>query len=602
MELPVSIDPSNRNSLWASVIVDELAKCGLRHAVLAPGSRLTPLTLALWREPDIQVHSVLDERSAAFFALGIGKATGKPAAVVCTSGTAAANFFPAIIEASESNVPMIAMTADYPQELRLSGANQIIDQVRLYGEYVRWFADIAAPYPAPDDRSLRYLRTTVDRAVARTQGLDGGPVHLNIPFDKPLEPVAVEGDVPGEVLTGLGAQGRSGKFIRIGEQQGPQASPEALDTLRQAIAQARRGLIIAGPAAASGPAAGQWILTLSKMAGYPILVDPLSNIRFGAGEGVLIGGYETFLRGEFAKQVEPDLIIQVGGLPVSAALLDFLDQCAGIRRIVIKAGGKWADRNHTASEWIPASSLRPLAGPDFYSPPPQIDVEWGALFKEAEQTTRKETLAMEDDVFNEGSVASAVFEALPEGANLIVSNSNPIRLLDQFVAPQAKDVRIFANRGASGIDGVLSSALGAASVSEQPSVLLIGDLALYHDLNSLHLVRRLGIQLVIIVINNDGGGIFHRLPIAQYEPPFGELFQTPHGLSFEGAAQMFDLPYSLAEGTAAFQETLASALQSGEAHLIEVPSDPGLFERQRRQLNQTVAQRIAQTVTIRSRG
>lgn len=595
----MGIDPSNRNSLWASIIVGELAKCGLRHAVLAPGSRLTPLTMAFWRTANVQIHSVLDERSAAFFALGLGKASVAPAAVVCTSGTAAANFFPAVIEASEARVPLILLTADYPQELRASGANQIIDQVHLYGRYVRWFADIPAPYSNPDDRSLRYLRTTVDRAMAHACGPQRGPVHLNVPFDKPLEPIPVEGDVPLVVLEGLGAQGRAGAFTTIAGPPQAEASPEALDSLRQAVTENPRGLIVAGPGAARGPETAAWMLTLSEIAGYPILADPLSNIRFGTGKGSVIGGYETLLRGEFAEEARPDLILQVGGLPTSAALLDFLDLCADSRRIIIKAGDKWADRNYTASDWIPPSDLAPLTDSEFYTPAPKIDSDWGALFDEAEQVTWEETQAMATGAFNEGAVAAALFDALPAGANLFVSNSNPIRLLDQFVRPQEKPVRVYANRGASGIDGVLSTALGIAAASDQPTALLTGDLALLHDLNGLHLVRRLGINLVIVVINNDGGGIFHRLPIAQHEPPFRELFQTPHGLAFGHAAKMFDLPYTLAEERQAVQDAFSAALASGEAHLIEVPSDPAAFESQRRQLIENVATRLAQAITIK---
>lgn len=600
------IRPENRNILWATILVDELARAGVRHAVICPGSRSTPLAVAFSRDDRFKIHTIIDERAAAFFALGIGKAAGIPAVVVCTSGTAAANFFPAIIEASMSNVPMIVMTADRPHELRDSGANQTIDQVKLYGGYVRWFVDVAPPHANPEDKTLRYLRTTVDRAVAYSQGSNGGPVHLNVPFEKPLEPVIVEGDVPDRVWEGSGAQGRAadqyGEFhafteIVKGWQQVDTNEVPALYNLMQEPKE--RTLLICGADVEEGLA--EVLGAFSELTGYPILADGHSTLRLDtSANGHVISGYETFLRGEFAAQARPQRIIRFGRLPVSGALLSYLERQHDAEHILITTGS-WADSEHLVTAVIHADPLGEInmlnLMLDANQPDRALDFTWLSLFADADKVTWDAVSEILSDEESEANILPELINLLSEDeyTSLVIANSNPIRHLDQFVKPQTKAIRGFANRGVSGIDGTVASALGIAEESHTPTVLIIGDTALYHDLNSLHLIRRLNIPLIIVCINNDGGGIFHRLPIAQHEPPFRDLFVMPHGLTFEHAAQMFDIPYTLAQMGEDFRTAFKAALNAGGPALIEVPSDAAKFEQQRKQLIDTVAQRIKES-------
>ncbi len=597
------INTANRNLLWASILADELVRCGVRHVVVSPGSRSTPLAVAFSEQPEIKVHSVLDERAAAFFALGIGKASGMPAVAVCTSGTAAANYFPAIIEASESHVPLIVMTADRPHELRDSGANQTIDQVKLYGNYVRWFVDVAPPHANPEDRTLRYLRTTVDRAVAASQGSNGGPVHLNIPFEKPLEPVVIAEDVPESVVASLGAQGRMDQLPMTVFPPKWASTTEIGQKAYQFAERLEghgRGLILVGAGCEMDSGVLAW---LSQMMGYPVLADALSGVRYGSSpSNSVLTGYETFLNGMFVQQMEPKVIIQFGDEPISASLLQFLGSQQTARRIFISESGSWEDEFHLASDCIEAdasdliAAFRDLVNAGDFAPAPCP--EWLSLFQQAERITQEETRSLLDREAVEGGILRDVIDALPKDAVLFVGNSGVVRHLDQFVPAQSKRLHVYANRGASGIDGNIASALGVSEGIDQPAVLVIGDVALYHDLNSLHLIRRLNIPLVIVCINNNGGGIFHRLPIAEYDPPFRDLFVTPHGLTFEYAAAMFDLPYTLAQMGEEFRGVFKSALESGEPHLIEVPSDAAVFEQQRRELMDTVAEKLAALIPV----
>jgi 2-succinyl-5-enolpyruvyl-6-hydroxy-3-cyclohexene-1-carboxylate synthase len=591
------IKPENRNILWATILADELARCGVRHAVIAPGSRSTPLAVAFSRDERFTIHSIIDERAAAFFTLGIGKASGMPAVVVCTSGTAAANFFPAIIEASMSNVPMIVMTADRPHELRDSGANQTIDQVKLYGGYVRWFVDVAPPHANPEDKTLRYLRTTMDRAVAYSQGTNGGPVHLNVPFEKPLEPVIVEGDTTKVMSEGLGRRGHSNPLTYI--------SKPILDTdddtyewLIRTIGNSTKGLIICGP---NSFVSRKNIEQFALLTGFPILADGASGLRLyflPSDTDYLIGGYETFLRNDCAKCIQPDLIICLGESPTGSALLSFLSALPSAPRILITESGQWKDEFHLLSDVIhadPTLVIEHVCYALTTNSQRKVNPTWQEGIWNLERITWEITEEFLQHEACEGNVLTDIVSLLSPNSSLIVASSNPIRHLDQFVQPQAKDIFVFANRGVSGIDGTVATALGVGKVHFSPPVLVIGDLALYHDLNSLHLIRRLNIPLVIVCINNDGGGIFHRLPIANYDPPFRNLFVTPHGLTFEHAAKMFDIPYTLASMGEDLRTAFKAALDSGEPHLIEVPSNAAEFERQRKQLIDTVAQRIAES-------
>ncbi|MCG3211541.1 MAG: 2-succinyl-5-enolpyruvyl-6-hydroxy-3-cyclohexene-1-carboxylate synthase [Anaerolineae bacterium] len=588
------MDAPNPSSLWAAVFVDELARAGLRAACIAPGSRSTPLTVAFARHPNITVYSLLDERGAAYFALGLALATGQPAALVCTSGTATANFFPAIVEANVAHVPLLVLTTDRPPELRHSGANQTIDQLNLFGEHARWFVDVALPETAPAAVTLRSLRALAGRALAATRGFPPGPVHLNFPFRKPLEPIP--GDSP--LVPPVEPRPNGAPFAAFSRGQ---LAPSALqiDDLCSAIQSSRRGVIVCGPRCPGGdfPAA---VTELARAGGLPILPDALSGVRFGPhttqAEGLLLAGYETFLQREVVSRwPAPDLILQFGALPISRWLGEWLGGSAGARRMQISASGVWQDDSHTTSDFIwadPATLCQAVSGRLAGQSSAQ-ETGWLARLRAAEAQTWQVIDQTAD--FFEGRLLADVVELLPSPAALFVASSLPVRHLDQFARPAPTELRLFANRGASGIDGTIASALGAAAGSGLPLTLVIGDLAFYHDLNSLLALRRCGLKATIVLINNNGGGIFHRLPIARVEPPFTELFVTPHGLEFAAAAQLFGLDYRAVTNPADFRRVFAAAVAAPESMLIEVKTSAQQHESVRREINGRVAQALRES-------
>jgi len=589
----------NRNALWAQVFVEELARSGLREVCIAPGSRSTPLALAFHAHPNVRVYSLIDERSAAFFALGIALASERPVAVLCTSGTAAANFYPAIVEAHYARVPLLVLTADRPHDQRESGANQTIDQLKLYGDHVKAFIDVAPPEVAPPACTLRYLRTLACRAFHQAESPPAGPVHLNFPFRKPLEPKPVPEDLPERWLASVGKtslEGREGEaFTRIA--RGRLRPTEAqIEELTQAIQQAPRGLIVCGPRC-PGDSFPEAVVDLARATGYPVLADPLSGVRFGphVSEHVL-GAYETFLA-ELAKQVEePQLVLRFGAMPTSQALCAYLEALADsdCRQIAVNEHGVWEDATHTLSDLLVADSVKICADVThrLRERPREADRRWLERWQRAERRALEVINEAAKREFFEGCALREIVEALPEGAALVVASSLPVRHLDQFVLPQTKRLRVFSNRGASGIDGTVSTALGVAAVC-QPTVLVTGDLAFYHDLNGLLALRRCGVRAVLVVLNNDGGGIFHRLPISGFEPPFRELFVTPHGLDFEPIVRAYGAEFQKVEPhRGALLPALKEALSSERAVALEVRTDAERHERIRREILQTVGETL----------
>jgi len=567
---------ANPATIWAHTFVDELARAGVRAAVIAPGSRSTPLTLAFAAHPQFRVYSLLDERGAAFFALGLAQASGMPAALLCTSGTAAANFFPAIIEASEAHVPLLVLTADRPPELRGTGANQTMDQVKLYGGYVRDFREVPLPEIDPAPKMLRALRTLADRAVAAAMGVIPGPVHLNFPFRKPLEPA---GDpVPFD----LAARPDGLPFTSI--------APFPLFSSAPHLDFPSRGLILCGPRCPAGdfPAA---IADLAAKTGYPIIADALSGVRFGPWAArVLILNPQTSEVFKASEVPTPDLILQFGAVPASQAVLSFLENLPlETRRISVQAHGTWHDDVHTLSELIyadPAAFCRDLGE---RAPEGVADPEWIAALREFEERYWRAVDQVTGAGFFEGLALADVVESIPDGGILFVANSNPVRHLDEFVRPMAKRVAVFCNRGVSGIDGTISTALGVAAASDQPLVLVIGDVAFYHDLNGLLAVRRCGVRATIVLIHNDGGGIFRRLPVAEHEPEFTDLFLTPHGLDFEPAVRMFGAAFVRTAGGAELRAALANAIGHDIPHVIEVRTDSAAHEAVRMKIKTLIA-------------
>ncbi len=558
-------DP-NRNALWGRALAEELAAAGVDGACVAPGSRSTPMTVALADHDGIDVCSHLDERSAAFFALGRGRRTGRPTAVVCTSGTAAANFHPAVIEADQARVPLLVLTADRPPELRDSGANQTVDQEKLYGDAVRWYRDL--PEPEADPRKLRRLRTDVARAVATTTGSLPGPVHLNVPFRKPLEPVDVPGDVPDD-LDPLASKGRPGPFVETTPGQ-PVPDSAAIATLADALVAATRPLIVAGPA--DGPTPSRDALAdLVAVTDAPLLADPLSGHRFGhrVTEVPVCGGYDAYISG----LPDPDFVLRFGASPTSKPLRHALRD-ADCRQVVVDPAGGWREAEFTATDLVVADSTRLTQNLTARIEDTGASPENGWRDRWAAAERRYWDIVDADrSAAMEGSVLADVAALSPDPSTLFVSNSMPVRDLDRFGRPRDADVTVLGNRGASGIDGIISTALGAGSATDDPLVLVTGDLAFYHDMNGLLALERCGIDATIVVVNNDGGGIFHMLPIEGYDPPFTEQFKTPHGLDFAPTTDLYDLDFERVEAGEPFRKAFRGAVENGGTQVIEVPFD-----------------------------
>ncbi|WP_137290193.1 2-succinyl-5-enolpyruvyl-6-hydroxy-3-cyclohexene-1-carboxylic-acid synthase [Natronorubrum halophilum] len=602
----------NRATLWGRVLVDELAKGGLEAVCLAPGSRSTPLTVAFAEHTGIEVYSHLDERSAAFFALGRARRTGEPTALVCTSGTAAANFHPAVMEADQARVPLLVLTADRPRELRDSGANQTVDQGALYGGAVRWHAEL--PEPEADERKVRSLRTTAARALFETAGTDPGPVHLNCPFRKPLEPMEVPGAVPDAFAETLAGRGREGAFVRTSA--GTQTlEDEQYRSLVRALADADRPLIAAGPAdpAALSGVDPDHVVAVAERIGAPILADPLSNLRFGphvadkgesdTSEKLVYGGYDGYID----AIPNPDVVVRFGASPTSKPLRHTLRDSEA-RQFLIDPAGAWREATFTATDLLAASpgcvferlseNAEELEDIDSNvgSGSGEPTSQWLAYFDEAERRhwdVRDDALApdgLESDPF-EGAVLATVFEDAPDPATVFVSNSMPIRDADRFGRPRDADLTVLGNRGASGIDGIASTALGAGSATDDPLVLVTGDLAFYHDSNGLLAVDRCDVDATIVLLNNDGGGIFHKLPIEGFEPPFTDQFKTPHGLDFAALAELYGLEFERVDPVD-FAAAYRRSLEREGTQVLAVGFDSEANHRRRNALEERVLDRI----------
>lgn len=600
----------NRNTLWAEALVDELVAGGVRAACLAPGSRSTPLTVAFASHPDIETFSHLDERSGAFFALGRGRRTGRPTPVVCTSGTAAANFHPAVLEASEGRVPLLVLTADRPPELSDSGANQTTDQQKLYGDAVRWYRTL--PEPEPEARKLRSLRVTAARALAETTGTPPGPVHLNVPFRKPLEPTEVPGDVPPafESDATLAAEGRRGPFVRT-TQGRKRLDGSDVDSLARAIHNADRGLVVCGPA--DGPTPARDVLTaFATVTGFPVLADPLSGHRFGphvtppvaAPEkarpetATICGGYDSYL--DAPGWPEPDIVVRFGASPTSKVLRTYLAREAG-RQVVVDPAGGWPEAEFTATDLV-AAEPTPLVEALTDRLAEQRDTHqtgtehtherqrYRRRFARAEQSYWDLIEREANGEFFEGNVLRTVAECCPEPATLFVSNSMPVRDLDRFGTPRSADVRVLGNRGVSGIDGISSTALGAGSATDDPLVLVTGDVAFYHDMNGLLALERCGVDATIVLVDNDGGGIFHMLPVESFDPPFTEHFRTPHGLDFEPAGDLYEFAFERFDDLDTFRDAFEVAVETAGTQVLSVSVDGESSHRFRERLHEQVVE------------
>lgn len=583
----------NPNTFYAETFVYALARAGLDAVCIAPGSRSTPLTLAFAKHDGIKKYTHLDERSAAFFSLGMAMASDKPVAMVCTSGTAAANFFPAIIEANMSRVPLLVLTADRPHELRHSGANQTIDQVKMYGDHVLWSVDMALPEANPPEVAVRNLRTMAARAFATADGRmefrRKGVVHLNFPFRKPLEPIT--SDDPAI---------RQRAPVHIPESQlSEDAIPvDTIMWLVDVVERHRHGLIVCGPRTPGGQFP-DLIQAVAYQLGYVLLADPLSNVRYRNGKhNVVVGHYDMLLQMESAlakPATDAIVVIQFGDVPTSKALNTYLNNLPATYRLHVTHERWWADDTHQTTHMIFADPF--LFGEILFSEinPDMPFGEWfSAVHREGDAVGQKLPDIL-NETFFDGAATNRVVNALPENAKLFVGNSNPVRHLDQFVAQIDVNISVYGSRGASGIDGQVSTALGIGAATGEHIYAILGDITFYHDMNGLLAIQRNGVTATIIVINNNGGGIFERLPIREHEPYYTEYFTTPHGLTFEHTAALYGLEYAFADDFASLDAALDKYINTDVSSIIEVKTDIKTDEARRKEIIEIVNQQIRQS-------
>ncbi|HEY6731828.1 MAG TPA: 2-succinyl-5-enolpyruvyl-6-hydroxy-3-cyclohexene-1-carboxylic-acid synthase [Solirubrobacterales bacterium] len=584
------MDPTNANTALASAFTEELARGGLRLAVISPGSRSTPLALALWRQPEIEVKVIVDERSAGFFALGAAQASGEPVALLCTSGTAVVNYHPAVVEADESGIPLVVLSADRPPELRGIGAGQTIDQIKPFGSSARWFCEVGTH--EANDSGLLHYRSVACRALATARGeTRPGPVHLNLPWREPLAPVSVAGAVTA--TDPLALQGRDDRPLTAVTHIDLEPSPFLLDEVAGHIGNAISGVIIAGRQL--DPELREPLAHLARVSGFPILADPTSQLRCGPHDrSHVVASYDLLLREEhFARSVVPDLILRFGEMPTSKPLRAWVAG-SGADQIVIDPYGGWnepsrqaaailrADPTELASGW--AARVEGLEGRERPLPDRWLDAETSAqaVLSEALETGGGEAIT-------EPALHRALGAAHRDGDLVYTASSMPIRDQETFLAANSTNVLFLSNRGANGIDGLISSGIGAAQASGRPTTIVTGDLGLLHDLGGLAALREVETPVRIIVIDNNGGGIFHFLPqeAALGGEEFEALLGTPRGVDVAKAAALFDLPHRRLESLTDLPEALAAGTS-----LIEVETD----RQKNAELHRNLASAVAQSL------
>ena len=566
----------NKNYVFANAFVDELAKSGVRHCCICPGSRSSPLSISFGRVEAIKKWVHLDERSAAFYALGISKLLGEPVALVCSSGTATANFLAGAVEATHSNVPLLILTADRPPELQDWGALQTIDQSSIYGRHVKWSVNI--PAPEISKSMISYIRAMANRAVSTSMGSPRGPVHFNFPFRDPLEPAEIAEDIElyasssdNEIFSGR----NSGRAFMTSTRPDYSLGKEKLRYIASKFESMERGLIICGPQMTAK--LGHDIANLASKLKYPILADVLSNIRCGDHDrSFIIDHYDGFIRNsDLQRELSPEVVIRFGSLPVSKPLVEFLNRQAKAMHVLVTEDDRWRDPLHISSEIVHGDpvdfckclvdSLRDLRRSDTWLN------AWTRISKNAE-ISMADTLEGFDVMF-EGKIFLELSRLLPDNSLVFAGNSMPVRDMDSFFPSSEKDIRFLANRGASGIDGVVSTALGAAAVTDRTSVLILGDISFYHDMNGLLAAKSKQIPATIIVINNNGGGIFSFLPQSNYKEYFESYFGTPHDLEFKSAAELYGMNYYKVENWKEFRLAVESSLRSKRTEIIEIRCD-----------------------------
>ena len=560
---------------WCRTLFAQLVECGVAHVAASPGSRSTPMTVAADRTPGLEVSMHLDERAGGFFALGLARATNRPVALLCTSGTATANYLPAVVEAFHSGVPLIVLTTDRPPELQGVGAPQTIDQHGIYGTHVRW----AATTPVAGTDQAGEAASVAHQAVVRATRPAPGPVHLNVPLREPLEPPP--GD-PSDI--GTSSQG----VLPLPPDRVP-LEAGCLDELVAGNARPERGLIVAGPMDLS-PAGRAALAQLARRTGWPILADPVSGLRRGThvADGPVLATGDHLLRSPWSDDHRPDVVVQLGAMPTSKGYRLWLDRVGADRIVAVDHLGRFPDAALRVTDRVTAEPGRlaaHLADRLAHEEPTRDgESDWTRTWLNADAAAAAAVAALvADSPFDEPGVVAALDAALPGAVTLVVGNSMPLRDLDAFLPTDQREWSIRGNRGANGIDGQVATAIGMAAGADTgtgpPTVLLAGDLTVLHDLGGLTAACRLGVDLTVVVVDNDGGGIFSFLPIADL--PIADrnhvdhrrLFHTPHGLDLSHAAHLAGATLHQPTDRPGLEDALTRSVGAVGLHLVHVRTD-----------------------------
>jgi 2-succinyl-5-enolpyruvyl-6-hydroxy-3-cyclohexene-1-carboxylate synthase len=564
------------NSAFAHCLVDEWSRGGLTDVVLSPGSRSTPLAVAFADHPGFRMHVHLDERSAGFFGLGLGKASGRPAVVMCTSGTAAANFHPAVLEAFHARVPMIVCTADRPPELREVGSGQSVDQGRLYGTAVRWFFEPDAPNDHLQIPSA--WRWMAARALAEAQGPPGGPVHLNLPFREPLVPAK-------RSRFDLGSRAEAAPWLRAPRSRRI-ADAAVVDALVSRVTSTAKGVVVAGWGADVGYDA---VSRLARAARWPVLADPISGLRAGP---MAVSTYDALSRIEqVRKKLAPDLVLRLGGPLTSKYATSWLGASPAI---MVDPDRSWSDPQR-AAELVLEAEPEPLLEAVAERLERARDDSWLSSWMETERRARRTMDALLDSWPKpfEGRIARDVMSTIPDDSALVVASSMPVRDLETF-APPRTGVKVMANRGVNGIDGFVSTVLGVAASEVWPTtVALVGDLCLLHDANGFLGSRRRDIDAVFVVLDNNGGGIFSFLPQAALDAHFEDLFGTPQNIDLHQLGALYGIDVVDVRHAEELAPAIADAVSAGGLHIVRASSERHENVRRHRAVFRAVCEELA---------
>jgi len=563
----------NRNNLWSRIFIDQLAAMGVQHACISPGSRSTPLTYILSKNRKIKSFIHFDERSSAFFSLGLAKVTGKPVLVITTSGTAVAELYPAIIEAYQQRTPLIICTADRPTELIGTGANQTINQHNIFRNHIRWFRDLGLP--SISDTGFYHLQKIAIKAYRISSSESRGPVHLNFPFKKPLEPFSHTDSVSKNIFWT-----KPQRLIRTNSKISTPKFGKSKDFKRivNQLTGSDKGIILVGPIEYDD----KLIIKIKELSGllkYPVFADGISQLRFSISkkDNFLISNFNSmFASQKFISEHNPDIILQFGRTPTSTIMEKFLEETDAVRYIIDTYGDKH-DPARTAKLIFaikPVSFCETLISQLGEENFKRSKSNWLKDFIRAEEISEnlKSKIIDRAKFPNEPSIITEILKLIPSGSNLVIGNSLPVRDLDNFAFKSSKKIKIYFNRGASGIDGITSTALGIASIKKK-TFLITGDLSFLHDLNALAAAVKYSIPITILVINNNGGGIFESLPIANRVKHFDKFFITPHNLDLGEIIKSFGIDHQLITTRKELQRHLKNSLNLNIPSVLEIQTD-----------------------------